>query len=68
MAACQAYRLSEVIATLDGVVSEAAGMTCGESTRCVVLIRRQGWQMHVEVCDAHRVVIALGVVGYVRST
>lgn len=68
MAACQAYILAEVLAVLDAAVTEAGGMTCDESTRSTVLIRRPGWRMFVEVCDAHRVVISLGVVGYVRST
>jgi len=65
---CQAYRLSEVLATLDGSVTDAAEMTCDEPTACAVFIRRPGWALHVSVCDAHRAVIALGVVGYVRST
>lgn len=67
-AECQAYRLSEVLAALDGAVTDAAELTCDEPTSCAVFIRRPGWAMHVSVCEPHRVVISLGVVGYVRST
>lgn len=67
-APCQAYVLGEVLALIDGAVSEAGGMTCDERPSATVLIRRPGWNLLLDVCEPHRVVISLGVVGYVRST
>lgn len=67
-APCQAYVLGEVLAVLDGSTTEAAEMRCPEPPSETVHIRRPGWNLLVEVCEPHRVVISLGVVGYIRST
>jgi hypothetical protein len=67
-APCQAYVLGEVIAVLDGAVSETGGMTCDEPPSSSAHIRRPGWNFVVEVCEPHRVVISLSVVGFIRST
>lgn len=67
-APCQAYVLGEVLAALDGMTSEAAGMACDEQPSATVHIRRPGWNFIAEVCEPHRVVISLGVVGFIRST
>jgi hypothetical protein len=66
--ACRAYVLSELIATLDGVVSEAAGLTCDEPVEHLAQIRHTDIQLTVPVCEPHRIVIAIGVVGYRTST
>jgi len=68
-APCQAYVLGEVLAVLDGSTTEGAvEMRCDEQPSAHVHIRRPGWMFLVEVCEPHRLAIAVSVVGYIRST
>jgi hypothetical protein len=68
-APCQAYVLAEVLGVLDGSFAGSDYETrCDEPPASTVHIRRPGWAFAVNVCASHRDVIALGTVGFVRST